>query len=387
MSSEYVYDRCAVNLYGVDAEYTALFTCSHSNNTFPHNPHWWMYHLSEKPRAIDQVLRYAHTCDDGMTRGPGGLPLSGQHDIALWRAAIAQACTVPAQDEFGAMCATLEFAEKPASQVFSLNVMTKFLDLAASMGIDLASEQSPGTGPARHFVKFDLREARHIDLMWRAGREIEVPSLYGTEKAFMPLSAFCKPITAILGCLHMPPLPRDRLATVTAPVSSKYEVPQTIRRFEFAVEGQADDTQRMLVVTDWQCRILSTRPDHWFAHRLVEIEAANPGTAESAYRKFKRLVKSLPASAIQGSIVEVLPCAKKAEQWQGQRWVQDTIDRFYAAQGARDVSVPFYAETGRQLLAAMHVSPYLDCRLAVFEPTAVPAAVPVPVPQETASLF
>lgn len=379
MSSEYVYDRRAINLYGVDGEYTALFIRSHSNNSFPHNPHWWMYHLAEKPRALDQVLRYAHTCDDGLTRGPSGSPLSGQQDIALWRIAISQACTVRSRGDWGTMCSTLDFSDKPCGNYFELEVMPKFLGLAASMGIELTGEQYPGTGPARHFVKFNLHDPHHIDLMWRAKHEIEVKSLYGTEKAFMRVSPFLKPIENSLGSPYLPQLPRDPMTVVTTPVKSNYVVPETIRRFEFLVEGQANYTHRMLVVTDWQCNILSSRPDHWFGHRLVEIEAANPGTAESAYRQFNRMIKSLPQSRIDGSIVEVLPCAKKAQAWQGQQWVQDTIARFYADQGASDLSAPRYAQTEQQLQAAINMSPYLDCKLAVFEP--------VPEPKATASLF
>ena len=378
MSSEYVYDRRAVNLPGVEGTYTALFIKSHSNNTFPHNPRWWMYHLSEKPRALDHVLRYAHTCDDGLTRGPGGTPLSGQHEIALWRTAIAEASTLPSKDKFGSMFSTLDFSEKPCLSEYTLDVMHKFLALAASMGIDLASEQYSGAGPVRHFVKFNLCEPSHIDLMWRASREIEVERLYGDQKAYMRLSPFLKPIENFDSYCR-PQLPRDPLAIVTVPVSSKYDVPETIRRFEFPIEGLVTQTHRVLVVTDWQCNILSTRPDHWFAQRLVEIEAASPGTAESAYRKFSRLIRGLPTSSIEGSIAEVLPCAKKAEKWSGQAWVLDTIKRFYAGQGAIDPCAPLYTSTAQQLLAAVNMSEYLDCKLAVFEP--------VPAPRETASLF
>jgi hypothetical protein len=379
VSSEYVYDRRAVNLQGVNGTYTALFIKSHSSNTFPHNPHWWLYHLSEKPSAIYHVLRYAHTCDDGLTRGPGGSPLSGQHDIALWRKAITEASTVPSKEDAGSMASTVVFAEKPCLAEYALEVMPKFLALAASMGIALSSEPYSGSGPARHAVTIDLCEPGHIDLIWRASREIEVKPLYGDETCFMRASMFLKPIENILGSLYLPQLPSDPLAIVTVPASSKYVVPEAIRRFEFPVEGLANQTHRMLVVTDWQCNILSTRPDHWFAQRLVEIEQANPGTAESAYRKFSRLIKALPASSIEGSIAEVLPCAKKAEKWRGQRWVQDTIERFYAGQGASDMSVPLYTSTAQQLLAALNVCEYLDCKLAVFE--LVPAA------KETAALF
>ncbi|MDB5744927.1 MAG: hypothetical protein JWR68_3242 [Polaromonas sp.] len=218
MSSEYVHGRRAVNLYGVNGAYTSLFIKSHSSNTFPHMPRWRMYHLAEKTRAPDHVLRYAHTCDDGMTRGPGGSALSGLQDIALWRQAIAEACILNPDDE--SMCSLVHFSDKPHSGDFALQALPEFLALADALGIALASEPAQGIDTLKHAVMISLHDPMHLDLIWQARREIEVKCLHSAGVSFMQASPFLKSIERLLANEFLPGLPRDNRAVVIAPVAS-----------------------------------------------------------------------------------------------------------------------------------------------------------------------
>lgn len=305
MSSEFVYERRAVNLYGAKGAYTALFIKSHSSNTYPHLPEWNLYALEKKENAMDSACRYAYYCEDGCTRGARGVGITGDSEIGRWRDAISSAYTTPQN-----FTVLLTFCEKPAPWDLSLLTMVKFQDFAAGVGIQLLADfvyQRIGGKETivGHQLRLNLSYAHHVDLMWDATRDLTDLEKTDQNKQLIQPHCFMKSIERQMANSYLF-WQKDPLATQLSAKTSKMELAESMFKFAFPVEGQTDYRHEVFVCVNQNGLVLYSGrdPHNWFCKtKLMQEEAAHPGTAESAYRKFKKLIKALPTTPHEGLAV------------------------------------------------------------------------------------
>lgn len=381
MSSEYIYERKAINLRGEKETYTALFVKSHSSNDGDHTPRWKLYHFSKQADALPYVAQCAHYCDSGLTRGPGGMPLSGEREITSWRVAANTASVL--NDASPVKAVDLVFSPTPRLDADSVAMMVAILRLADGKGMDLhhhiADEQA--VPPANSFITLDLSYAPHVDLIWEAINTIKVHSLYGTDRmvGLGPYRFF----DAVKGLLALGgSFPSDDKPLVTQPVKVttnllKLHLGQTFHKFEFPVKGQPVYKDRRIVVTNWACRVLSMDPDSWFAKKLAILEKLQPGCAESAHRAWKRHIKALPVTPVsQIGTVEVCSlngasAAAESESRATMRsldgWQQEKVKAFFAAHGKNPEVEAVYTNTVEDHLEALSLSGFVPCCIAVDE--------------------
>ncbi|UUZ66343.1 hypothetical protein LP417_35625 (plasmid) [Polaromonas sp. P1-6] len=368
MSSEYIYGRKAVNIKGVNNTYTALFIESHSSNTFPHNPHWSLYAFSKKENAMDFVLRHVHYCDGGLTRGPRGVSISGEYEIGRWREAIAGALIVsPDMPLHLAFCNNHYHGTQ-----LPLEALEPFKQIVreSKAPVEFDPMQPSFNGKetvAAELANLNLGNPVHADLIWRATQEIMVSdSLRGNEKRPVPAYVFMHSLKGRMQSSYNC-LVEDRESIATPIVKSDWVIQETITKFEFPYDDDPAYTYPKYAVTNWTGRILSTDPERWFCTKLIELEAAQPGSAESAYRKFKRLLKALPVSPYQGITIEVIAAMPSPEREKLAQWVLDDRAKLFESAGYEVGHYAVYTSDTRGHQAAMALSGFFECNLAVPE--------------------
>lgn len=342
MSSEYISGRAAVNLYGRKGAYTALFVKSVSSNVDPQTPTWGLYGFSKKEDAMDRVLKYAHYCDGGMTRGHRGVKISGETEIGRWREAIANASVVPDK-----LRVSLQFMDKPTPFQLPIESLTRINDLAVAgffslTCIDLRDCNGNRCGDE---LQLDLSLPAHVDLIWDITREGQVePRQYSSDTSLVRASDVFRSFES---SYEFPRFTKDPLAVVVKAKKSDFSFPENqLLKIQYEVHpgtqpdpdfymdylylGLEDDkvVAASRSVMDWFCRGL-----------LIQLETLNPGTAESAYRTFKALHKSIGVTALDslGEVFmkkpEVVPqwCAEKVKCLFERGEVQAGSDSLYKA--------------------------------------------------------
>jgi hypothetical protein len=381
MSSEYIYERKAINLRGEKETYTALFTKSHSSNDGDHTPRWKLYHFSKQADALPYVAQCAHYCDSGLTRGPGGMPLSGEQEITSWRVAVNTASVL--NDASPVKAVDLVFSPTPRMDADSVATMMAILSLAGGKGVGLHHHiaDDKAAPPSNSFITLDLSYAAHVDLIWEAINTIKVPSLYGTG-TMVALGAY-RFFDSVKGLLARGvDFPADANPLVTQPVKGsttllKLHLGKTFHKFEFPVKGQPVYKDCRIVVANWACRVLSLDPDRWFGNKLAMMEKVQPGCAESAYRAWKRHIKALPVTPVSRiGTVEVCPLngasaaaenETRATMQSLESWQQETVKAFFAAHGKNPEVEAVYTNTVEDHLAALCLSGFVPCCIAVDE--------------------
>ena len=370
MSSEYIYGRKAVTIKGNAATYTALFIESHSSNTFPHEPRWSFYAISKQEHAMDYVLRHVHYCESGMTRGPKGVAISAPHEIGCWRDAIANARAIRP-----VMWLHLEFCKnhyygsqlpidalEPFKQIIvEMELKPDFAPMFKKdeLGIDVQVGES---------VTLNLGHPGVADLVWRATQEIKVKdTLYGGEPRMVSGYVFMRPLTS--ACQSFAdPLPDDIDARVVPLVKSDWILDETITKFVFPYDHDPSFSFTKFVVSNWQGRVLSTDPERWFCKKLIELEAAHPGSAESAYRRFKKIMKGLVVTPHKGVTIEVMAAVPTAENEKWPQWVLDGRAKLFAAPPYYKDGFPaMYTDDVASHLGALALSEFLECNIALPE--------------------
>ncbi len=370
MSSEYIYDRKAINLLGVKNAYTALFVQSHSSNDGEYTPRWKLFGFSKKTDAMDHVVRCAHYCEDGLTRGVAGAPITGQYEIGQWREALRNASMIT--EDSSSKFVDLVFTEKPSLTSDGPQVKDALLSLANSCGVMLQHFLVDcDKHPVHTQVRMNLSLAEHADLVWDAVSTIKVPSIFAHEGMVgLPPYAFFRAIANALNAGEDFPL--DPWPYVTHATTSAFELNELFFKFEFPVEGQSVWKDTRVVVTDWACRVLSMDPYGWFAARLAAMEAKVPGCAETAFRLFKQQMKALQVTPVeQIGTVEVRPLVEADAAAAAQAleklhpWQREAIKALSSAHGKQAGQEAVYTCTPKEHLEALCLSSYAPCYIAV----------------------
>lgn len=369
MSSEYIYDRKAINLHGVEDAYTALFVFSHASNDGEHIPRWKLYAFSKKHQAMDFVVRCAHYCEDGLTRGAGGAPSSGRHEIGQWREAINQAAMITADCLYKFV--DLVFTDKHPQTSNRTPVENALVALASKRGVILQRYLVDNDKhPVHTQITVNLAAPAQVDLVWDAVSTIKVPSLYAAPTMVnLGPNFFFRNITNALNTGEA--FPPDPSPYVTQAVQQTLEMSgEKFFKFEFPVEGQADWKDTRIVVIDWQCRVLSLDPYGWFSEKLAALEAKTPGCAEIAFQRFKRILKTLEVTPVeQIDVVEVRPPGLKEAGADVPvkllAWQEETVNAFFSKHGKQPDSEAVYTSTPTDHLQALCLQDIARCYMVV----------------------
>lgn len=379
MSSEYIYDRKAINLRGVKCDYTALFVKSHSSNDGEHTPRWKLYNFSKKIDAMCYPAQCAHYCESGLTRGIKGRAISGQYEIEAWRNAIRGACLLTENDRFTFV--DLLFYDKPAASIDSRHTLNALAKLAENTGVILYQfvQNQLGSQLATK-ITLNLAAPKHVDLIWQAIDTIKVQSFWSASSDPVGLGPYVF-FGAVKAALEQGyKFSVDSNPLTTQPEKVKTELLQkylgnSFHKFDFPVDGQAVYKDRRIVVSNWACRVLSTDPDGWFCKKLAIMEKVQPGCAESAYRAYKRHINALPVTPVeQIGTVEVRPLdgqntAAESETrvtWETLTgWELESAKAFFAKHTKNPETDAVYTSTDTEHLAALSMSNYVPCFIAV----------------------
>lgn len=153
-------------------------------------------------------------------------------------------------------------------------------------------------------------------------------------------------------------------AVTTPVVKSAWVMKDAIWKIEFPYPGQQSHSYPKFAVTDWQFRVLSTQPWYWFCEKLIAIEAAAPGSAESAYRKFKKIMKEIPAARHKGMTIELLADSASAIL---PDWAQERLAGLFVSTGHNPDFGVLYTEKAEDHLVALELSQFLQCNLALAD--------------------
>lgn len=359
MSSEYIYDRRAVLLSGTDCNYIALFILSHSNNVDPHEPHWSLYGLSKQCDALNIPLKYAHYCDSGITRGVRGRSITGEYDITKWRQAIAAVRNVSFK-------LNIRFYEKPVWTELGQPLFKKLSALASQRNIALTVEAGTDVfrGESRPYesLTLDLAKPSDVDLIWQSTRDGTDPEAVDHHKRMVLPGNLLRRDYFAFG---LDTFAKAQTLLVPKLIPSTWKLNEKILKFAFPVNGQATYMDERYVVVDWRGRVISTSPEYWFCeHVLPKAEAAEPGSAESAYKKFKAIKKSLHVTPHEGMTIEV-PATMKTEQLSKlENWQQENRQAFFA----RLLKPGFpaaYTDCVDDHIKALSMSDFMECNLAL----------------------
>jgi hypothetical protein len=330
MSSEYISGRAAVNLYGRKGAYTALFVKSVSSNVDPQTPTWGLYAFSKKEDAMDHVIKYAYYCDGGMTRGTRGVKISGETEISLWREAIANAGVLPKPYR-----TTIRFMDKPAPFELPIESLSVVNDLAVDGQFSLALHplitcQGDKCGVE---VTLDLSHPAHIDLIWDITRKGQTPTRkYSSCTSLVPAHDVFRNFVSSGDFVGLR-FPKDPLATVVTAKKSNFEYYQNqLLKFQLTQDHPENAygpyTEEVFVVLEGTTVVSSSSSVlGWFCRdRLIQIEAANPGTAESAYRAFKALHNETAVTTLSSSVAIVMKKPAAVPAWCAQK-VEDLFSK------------------------------------------------------------
>ena len=378
MSSEYIYERKAINLRGVTSDFTALFVKSHSSNDGELTPRWRLHNFCKKEDAMSSPVQHAHYCDSGLTRGVKGRAISGQFEIQAWRDAIREASLVADGDS--CMCVDLLFVDKPGALDQSRQTLSALDKLAEKNGVILYQfVQNKITEPLVTKITMNLADPKHVDLIWEAINTIKVPSIYasGAMVGLSPSFFFASIKRALQQHYKFSADPKPlntQPEKVRTELLEKY-LGHSFHKFDFPVEGQAVYKDRRIAVSNWACRVLSTDPDGWFGKKLATMEKVQPGCAESALRAYKRHISALPVTPIeQICTVEIrsLDGANTAAENETrvtceslERWQLETVKAFFANHAKNLETEAVYTTTAKDHLAALGMSDFVPCFIAV----------------------
>lgn len=361
MSSEFIYDRRAVNLYGTKGAYTALFISSHSNNDEHYTPQWRLYNLSKKEDALSYVVRHAHYCDGGMTRGVRGIKLTTTSEISRWREVIAKAVLPPKTCHV-----RLRFHEKANPFEIPMESMVKLKSLASRSGNELSCD------PISQFIDgietqvgcelvVNLNDPGHVDLIWDASRDNTNPECAENSKPLM------LPYDLLPGWVggNENPASMDPHAIRTTTRVSKWQLKETLVKFAFPVEGQPVYKEQVEVVMDHRGDVIcgNNSLDYWFGEVLVEIEVAEPGTAEAAYRSFQKLRKETPVTPFENMAVALSAPSPATNKQPLDEWVVGLIAKLFANAGYKPTDPVVYTRTPEDHSAALRLSAYVPCSI------------------------
>lgn len=360
MSSEYIYDRAAIRLKGVGCDYIALYALSHSNNVDPYIPEWNLYGLSKLEDALDKPLQYCYYCDDGMTRGKKGQRISGEFDITKWREAIERATVITREFKV-----TLKFCNESHSQSHAWQKLEKIKAFAARSGLQLKIDNITERTDAA-WLEIDLENPEHVDLAWSTTRDMSDAESNDYHKRLMlPFNYLQRQVAQrLLG--HLGFCDERRVSSTVQRKKSNFELQEVIYKFQFPVDGQPDYKDERFVVVNWLGRILSCDPMRWFCLKLIELEKKNPGTAESAYAKFKKHMNELQVTSHEGMTIEVMASLTDSQRADMTQWDIEKREKLFA-RSHKPGFPALYTESVQDHLQAMALAPYLECNLAVAE--------------------
>lgn len=361
MSSEYIYDRKAVNLYGAKGAYTALFVSSHSNNDSDYTPRWSLYKLSKKEDSLSCVLQHAHYCDGDMTQGVRGVKISTTAEISRWREVIATAVLPPITCHV-----RLRFYENASPYEIPMRTMEKLKSLAARSGIELISDPISRRIDGIETqvgceLLIDLNDPGHVDLIWEASQANTNPEIAENNKPLMPAYNFLPGWVGGNGN-HVGV---DRHAVMTKPRASKWQLKEKLVKFAFPTEGQPDYKQQVEVVMDHHGNVIcgDNCLDRWFGRQLIAIEAAEPGTAEAAYRSFQKLRKETPVTPFESMSVALSAPSPATIKEPLEEWVLGSIAKLFANVGGKPTDPVVNTRTPKDHMAALNLSAYVTCSI------------------------
>lgn len=360
MSSEYIYDRAAVRLKGTCREYMAIFVKSHSSNVDPFIPEWSLYSFVKTEDVLNAPLQYCYYCDDGMTRGINGRKITGEYDLTKWREAIEKASMIKDAFKF-----QIWFSEEKHSQSQPLQKLEKIKAFADKSELNLEIEIVQGNSAAACLL-IDLNNPKHVDLVWDTTRDMtDIDSKDSHKRLMLPFNFLQRQVAERLFVLHGYD-DKKRTSTTVLEHHSSYEMEETIYKFEFPVDIQPVYNETRFVVVNWLGRILSCYPERWFCLKLIELERKYPGTAESAYVKFKKLMKSLPVTSHEGMTIEVVASLSVEQRAEMTEYDLDRRDRLFDRLHKPEMYA-VYTDSVKDHLQAMALSPYVECNLAISE--------------------
>lgn len=366
MSSEYIYRRKAVNIRGTRNVYTALFVESHSNNVDPHEPHWWVQAFVKQKDALAAILPHVHYCEDGMTRGPKGVAISGEHSIGKWREALSNAILITPGTYLD-----LKFldgrhrygSELPSSLLADFKNLAQELDCEIPI-LPIHKMLNSGETCVGQSVRLFLSNPEDADLIWEMTQRLKVQSAYGNGELYPVKASFLRePLIPLLESRRdsLSDMDSDRQNVTT--VKSEWVMQESIIRMDLPMEGHPEYTYPRHVVIAANGAVLSTDPHRWFGKKLVELEAACPGSAESAYRKFKKLLKALPITDYKSLSVEVPAAMPASVIVKMPAWVQEHRAKLFESWTYQSGAPFLKTDDLKSLLAALYVSDFIDCVL------------------------
>lgn len=360
MSSEYIYQRKALTLKGRTCNFIALFCLSHSSNTYPHEPNWHLYGLSRQEDALTIPLMYARYADSGVNRGPKGRSITGEYDITQWRDAISKApvCQTTTQ---------LRFSEKSMWYEQKLSNLAKVVEHANHLGVSLVLNDSVDTFHGDSWkcttLTLDLSKTSDVDLIWnltRDGSDSEAKDSYKRlvepSEIFSSREQWVNESDHTVRLLERPTLQRSK---------SSWMLNERILKFEFPVDGQDMYKDMRFAVLNWQSQIIATDPECWFCHEVLPLlERKEPGSAESAYKRFKTIMASLPVTSHEGMTIEVNALLGDSEKAALDDWQLKARAKLFE-RCLKPTFPQAYTDTVKDHLAAFGLADFLICSLAL----------------------
>ena len=363
MSSEYISGRAAINLYGRKGAYTALFVKSVSSNVDPQTPTWGLYGLSRKEDAMDRVLKYAHYCDSGMTRGTRGVKISGETEISLWREAIANAGVLPESHQV-----KIRFMDKPTPFQLPIETLSRVNELAVAGFFSLTCSPIldwPNQVKCGYELTLDLSLPAHVDLIWDSTRDGQVePRQYSSDTSLVRASDIFK---GFVSSYEWPKFKKDPLAVVVKARKSDFSfLDYQLLKIQYEVHpGPRPDPyfylDYLFVALEADKVVAASRSVmSWFCgDLLIQLETLNPGTAESAYRAFKALHRSTRVTAVD-ELGEVM--MKKPESVP--QWCAEKVESLFARAQGQLGSENLYKAHPDDRMKALVLADVLECQVA-----------------------
>ena len=361
MSSEHIYDRAALVIKGEKNDYIALFSSSHSSNVDPYIPEWNLYSFSKKEDALNTPLRYAYYADEGMNRGERGQGITGEFDIFKWRQAIASPTTLNDSCEI-----TVTFLNEKFDWEHHSRKLERIEQIAVASDIQLSIDTSIVTRNDRDVesksLYLDLGNPKHVDLIYEITRDGSDPESHDSHKRLMVSNDFIgrKVASYTLGWSDL--VLRRRTDNPVFVTRSTWKLHETILKFAFPVEGQNEYKDEKFAVVNWLCRIVSTHPFQWFCEKLVEIEKMQPGSAESAYRKFKALMKKVEVSSHEGMTIEVMAALSDKQKSKMYDYVLQRRKSLFDRCLKPDFQAMF-TESVSDHITALFLSEFVECNM------------------------
>lgn len=366
MSSHHTHDRAAIILKGVIGDYIVLFDKGHSNNVDPYIAKWSLYSFSHKEKALELPFQYAYYCEDGASRGKNGQPITGEYHINQWRKAVTSAMVVP-EGTF----IELKFFDQNSYFEMPMWKFDGLTELAANLKIALRTKKEtlPGKVGNREVatVWIDFSVPEHVDLIHATTRDNSTGHEAGAtvnpdsyKRLMMPFEIFSRSMATQL-FWHRD---FDTKNVEVKTVRSSWEFKENLIGLTFSNDDAYGYQEDVTVVRDWTGKVLSTSPMQWFGLQLTDIEQRQPGSAESAYRKFKAELKAVKNYPMEGMTVEVSVIATTGQlrelgEWRAEQR-QELFNRCH-----KPGFPALFTDRAKDHKEALRLAPVIDCNLYV----------------------